>query len=589
MEGRKTIGRFGAALSRAATLIRRSGPIPPAVALGLSVASGLLVGLELIVVREVVDRILEGQATTWLLVAFGASAATRRLLAGVANELQWLVAERVERSVLREILATASAVRFERFEQPEFQNRLQRALAAGRTDVWAIAWGLQRFATACLTIATLSIVLLTVAPDLILPFTFVACALAAVAIIKGRLVYRLEFDDTEPDRERAYLRDALVSRSEGKEIRLFGTRERLHRRHDDLFAQRISGVNSVIRKRVAADLVSNFVLAAVVVGCLVLVANRTTNGELGFGDAAAAALTANQLANSLNALLQGASRLVESTLRIGDLESFSDEKPEPQPIISGHDLEAIGLERASYRYPDSDKTAVDDVSIRVNRGELVALVGENGSGKSTIAKMVTGLYPPSSGAVYLVENGRSAIIDGSLGGTVGSVFQDFARYEMTLRENITLGSAEGSTDDDGIVEALRAVGLSPLLEELSAGLETRLGRRFDQGVDLSLGQWQRLAIARALFSQTPFVVLDEPSASLDPKIEHALFDELRELMPGRGILLIAQRFTSVMAADRIVVINEGRIAEQGTHDELMSLDGHYASLFRIQARRYVKS
>lgn len=554
----------------------------------LGTVGGLLVAAELVVIRTVVNRITEGDPAVRLLVLFGLLTAVRRLLTAVGVELQWLVAERVERSVLADVLDTATAVPFAEFENPEFQNQLERALRAGQRDVWGAAWGLLRFATSAVTILSLLVVLVAVAPDLIVPFAVAGAVLAVVAVLKGKLVYQLDFHDTEPDRERRYLRQALTSRSEGKEIRLFGTRQRLLDTHDRLFAERLNGVAGVIRRRLTADLFTNGALAAIVVVCLAIIARRTTSGDLTFGDAAVAAITANQLANSLTSLFNGLSSVASSTLRVEDLHRFSGHEPEMPPLIETPD--AISLSNVSFTYPGVDRPAVIDLDLTVERGELVAIVGENGSGKSTAAKLLAGLYEPTDGHRMLRFGDDERIAEpGPLTGTAGAVFQDFARYEMSLADNVSLGRNVAEPNQVEIDTALNQAGLQPAVDALADGLQTRLGRRFEQGVDLSIGQWQRLAIARAIFSRSPFVILDEPTASLDPRIEHALFDEIRELLPGRGIVLISHRFASVRRADRIIVLNEGRVVEEGTHDELIDDGGLYRTLYQLQASRFIKT
>jgi ATP-binding cassette, subfamily B, bacterial len=241
----------------------------------------------------------------------------------------------------------------------------------------------------------------------------------------------------------------------------------------------------------------------------------------------------------------------------------------------------------SFTYPESDRAAVDRVSLEIRKGEIVALVGENGSGKTTLAKMLAGLYRPEKGRIRWDEVDLAEVDADELRRSVAVIFQDFERYLLPARENVGLGRKERIEDLEAIVEAAGRADANEFLAGLPEGYETMLGREFSGGFDLSIGQWQRVALARAFFRDAPFVILDEPTASLDARAESNLFDRMRELLHGRSVVLISHRFSSVRSADRIYVLHEGRVVEEGSHAELMERDGLYAELFTLQARAYV--
>jgi ATP-binding cassette subfamily B protein len=227
-----------------------------------------------------------------------------------------------------------------------------------------------------------------------------------------------------------------------------------------------------------------------------------------------------------------------------------------------------------------------DVSLRIEPGEVVALVGANGSGKTTLAKLLAGLYVPTSGRVcWDGRDTRDMDRRALLGGTA-VVFQDFVRYALSARDNIALGRHERASDTAGIVRAARQAGADEDISGLPSGYETLLGPAFIDGTDLSTGQWQRLALARTFFRDAPLVILDEPTAALDARAEHELFARIGELFAGRSVLLISHRFSTVRSADRIYVLREGRVVEAGTHPELLALGGTYAELFTLQASPY---
>jgi len=248
----------------------------------------------------------------------------------------------------------------------------------------------------------------------------------------------------------------------------------------------------------------------------------------------------------------------------------------PEPFLELVDI--------SKTYPGV--VALDHVGLSVSRGEVIALVGENGSGKTTLAKLMAGLYQPDAGQVSWDGVDLAGIDPDLLHRQVAVIFQDFVRYHLPARDNIGLGRAEALGDLAAIRDAARFSGVDSVLLGLPSGYDTMLGPEFEGGTDLSVGQWQRVALARAFFRDAPFVILDEPTAALDPRAEHELFGRIRELLVGRTVLLISHRFSSVREADRIYVLESGRVTEHGTHQQLMAASGTYSELFTLQARSY---
>lgn len=540
-------------------------------------AVAALTAVELLLLRRVVDNLDVGVSATTSLVLFGLAAAARRTTSAVSRQGQLYAGKVVERTATSELLEAAVQAPFKQFENPEYQDRLARALNGATNRMWQVVIGLLAVVTSILSATTLVIVIAALAPSLLFVLSIAAVFVFAAAAFKSKMNYQLFVADTQPDRERAYLRAALTSPVEGKELRLFGTAQRLVQRHDDNFAVRIKALGGLIRKRLVVDLASNLVMATALVFALVLVARS----GIPLADVATIAVAAQQLTNQLLSLSNSATGLLESSRVLDDLEQFRNDTP--LKASSVHDAVGLRFDAVTYTYPDTATPAVNALSFEIRAGEVIALVGANGSGKSTTAKLLTGLYAPTEGTVSAETADGWQPLDGPLVGVVASLFQDFARYELSLRENLSISQLdEGSRPDQDLEDQLGAVGLDARSDHFRSGLDSRLGRRFTSGVNLSGGQWQRLALARVLNSPAPFIVLDEPSASVDAQGEAELFGQVRQLAGGRGVLLISHRFATVRNADRILVVDEGHLVQAGSHDELMAADGPYRAMFQTQ-------
>jgi ATP-binding cassette subfamily B protein len=289
--------------------------------------------------------------------------------------------------------------------------------------------------------------------------------------------------------------------------------------------------------------------------------------------------------------MKAVGNLYESALFLEDVRDFmalrpaiEERRPTAPPPRSFDRLDAEGI---TFAYPGAERPAVADVSLTIARGEVVALVGENGSGKTTLAKILSGLYAPQRGRVLWDDVDVLTTDPRLLRERIAVLFQDYVRWALSARDNIGLGQHERLHDDDAIREAAVRAGADEHLSGLPAGYDTVLSRMFSGGSDLSGGQWQRVSLARALFRDAPLLILDEPAAALDPIAEARLFASLRELVENRTALFISHRFSSVRLADRIYVLDAGRIVEQGSHDDLMEREGRYARMFRLQASAYL--
>ncbi len=566
-------------------------------AIALQVVAGLGVVVQLLVGRHVLETILtadrldrEASSVVPGLVALLAVTAVLSFAAAARNHLQTLLTELTSRHAQGRILDIAAVVDLEAFENPEFHDRLQRAQVGASTRPWMMTSNVVSLIGAVIGVVGLVVALVALQP-LLLPLVLVAYVPAWMAATRNsRISYRFGWGMTPSDRMRQTLSYVLSGKSHAAELRAFQLAPFLRRHYDDLYAGRVAELRDSVRTRMRRSLlasVATSLLSAATIGALValLLADR-----MSVAGAAAAAVAIQQLNGRLSGIVYNATGLYESALFLADFSSFLELAPAVDatrptgPAPPG--FATLSVEHVGFAYPGCDQLALDDVSFQLGAGEVVALVGENGSGKTTLAKLLCNLYTPTSGRIAWDGVDTSSCDPALLGRHVAVIFQDFVQYFMAARVNIAVGDQERADDLDAIVDAAVESGADGFLGQLPEGYETMLGRQFDGGHELSIGQWQRVALARAFFRRAPLLILDEPTAALDPRAEHDLFERMRALAAGRTVLLISHRFSSVRSADRILVLRQGRLVEQGSHDQLMAGDGLYAELFRLQASAY---
>lgn len=563
----------------------------------LQLVAAVGIAVQLFVGKAVLDAVLGAGGELQFaelgvpLAALVAITVALDLAQAVQSEQSRVLGELVGRKAIDRVLDVSTRIDLLAFESPDFYDQLQRARAQGQVRALQTVNGLLGMVGAAVASVGIVAALATLQP-LLLPFVLIGYVpLWIVASLNTRDLYHFSRGMTPGDRQRSYLQNVLMGRNSAKEVRAFNLASFLRERYDRLYDERIDELRGLAKRRTARSLLGSLTSSAVTVGTIGMLSWLYVSGRMSLAAAGAAIFGLYQLANRLNAMHFSATSLYEATLFVRDYSSFLKLEPEVAAAEGSRpapeSFDTLSVEHVSFTYPESDRAAVDGVSLEIRKGEVVALVGENGSGKTTLAKMLAGLYRPETGRIRWDDVDLSEVDADELRRSVAVIFQDFERYLLPARENVGLGRKERIDDLEAIVEAAGRADANEFLAGLPEGYETMLGREFSGGFDLSIGQWQRVALARAFFRDAPFVILDEPTASLDARAESNLFQRMRELLHGRSVVLISHRFSSVRSADRIYVLHEGRVVEEGSHEQLMERDGLYAELFTLQARAYV--
>jgi len=404
------------------------------------------------------------------------------------------------------------------------------------------------------------------------------------------LGYSQNIRQTPVKRQLDYLRVLGASKESAKELRLFGLSGFLSAEYARLSNGIYDENVRLAGKRLWAGAALSLVSTAGYYSAYAYVIYRTVTGALTWGTLQFLAGALAGAAANIQNVFATFSSIADQSLFLTDLVEFMRVRPKigskpgalpaPRPIRDG-----FLFEQVSFAYPGSPRRILDRLDLRIVPGERIALIGENGEGKTTLVKLITRLYDPAGGRILLdgVDLREYSMED--LQSQIGVIFQDFMRYEMTVRENIAVGRI-GAVEDGAVRGAAHKSLADQVIEKLPNGYGQLLGLRFEGGVDLSGGEWQKVALARAYFRDAQVVILDEPTASLDARSEYEVFQRFAELTEGRTALLISHRFSTVRMADRIVVLENGRIAEQGSHDKLLSLGGRYSHMFEMQAAGY---
>ena len=565
-----------------------------------AVASRIVAALVPISMLGVSKRILDAvQAHTsgkplpgnfWYLVGAEFALAILGALAGRATGyFDALFADRFTRHVSIMVMDHALHLDLSSYEDPVFYDKLERARTQA-TDRIAMVQAIGSVGQQLIVAISLSAGIVWFSP-LLLVLLVLAVAPAFIAeshfALKG---YSLNIQQTPMRRQLDYLRTLGASKESAKELKLFRLSGFLCQEYRQISNELYDQSSQLARRRLAAGAFLSLISTGAYYGAYAYVIYRTVMGQLSWGSLQFLAGALAGASTNIQNISATFSSIADQSLFLTDLVDFLHVEPKiqskpkaqpaPRPIRKGYVFEDV-----SFSYPNSERRVLERLNLRIEPGERIALIGENGQGKTTIVKLLARLYDPTGGRILLDGVDLQEYDIDDLHGQIGVIFQDFVKYEMTARQNIATGRLE-SAHEEAIREAANKSLAAEVVEHLPNKYDQLLGRRFEGGVDLSGGEWQKFALARAYLREAQILILDEPTASLDARSEYEVFHRFAELTEKRMAVLISHRFSTVRMADRIVVLEGGCIAEQGTHNELMALGGRYSGMFELQASSY---
>jgi ATP-binding cassette, subfamily B, bacterial len=525
-----------------------------------------------------------------IVMGFWAVTGIQRAIGAYMGYGRNLFVRRVELEAERRLLRQASTVDVGHFDNSNWHDRLARAKRDVSWRPGDLTWSVLGLSGNIVTIVLMASLLASL--HYILVVLAVMAALLSLALerrVTARL-YKFFYNETPEEREREYLGDLLVQPRTTKEIRAYVLSDYLLGRHRDVSEKLFEQRREMYRSATRVSMLTGFVTGTTLALAYLFVAARGIAGEIDPGGVVLVIGAFTSVAGTLGNISSTFVAVDQHTTFLDDYFSFLaieplvPTPPAPHAVTRLHG--PIDFDNLWFTYPGGKEPAVADLTLQILPGELIALVGENGAGKSTLVKLLLRFYDPDRGLVRVDGVDLKEIAPEVLRNRIGVLFQDYASYELTVRENVVMGRPGGEVHDERVMEALRDARSEWLVRKMPNGLDSRVGRLFEGGHDLSGGEWQRLALARIMYRDADIWILDEPTSSLDPEAEAAIFAELKENLRGRIGIVISHRFSTVRIADRIAVIADGRVIELGTHEQLVRAEGRYAQLFELQAAGY---
>jgi ATP-binding cassette, subfamily B, bacterial len=565
-----------------------------AAAIVLNLASGIFTGYALLATAGVLQALFAAgptphrvRAALPSLILVAAATAARAGLQSAAGWAQSRLEPQVDRVAELRLLDLTSQVELAAFDDARFNDAMLRARDRGAYSAHQVVGRVLDCVTAAVGIAAAASVVGLLQPVLLALLVLAELPGGWAAVRSARIQYLTSFALADSHRRKWILSDLMAERRTAAELRSFTLRRFMLERVARLAAHARDAELRAAGQQTLTKIIAQAATGVATAGVYLVLGALLSAGLVPLAVAGTAVLAIRSAQASLANLLYAVNQCYEEGLYFSDYLSFcadaSSRIPRPSARPAPGGFSRITVDRVTFSYPGAAEPALREVSVEIRRGEVVALVGENGSGKTTLAKILAGLYRPGSGHVRWDETPLADVSPDAMRERIAVIAQDHANWPLTVRHNITMGRP---ADTHLLTSATTASGADTVIAKLTHGYDTLLDRQFKDGAELSGGQWQRIAAARGFYRSAPLLIMDEPTAALDARAEYALFSSVRSHTGERSVLLITHRLASVRHADRIYVLHDGQVIEQGSHGELMELSGQYADLYTLQAAQY---
>lgn len=588
-------------IKRAVTLVWQSSPAWTLIHIAVATIQTVLPLVLLYLIKLIVDSIavsIKAADKTqnfnhilFLLINTGVVMLLINFAAVVAELVSATLSQRVTDYMQVVLYTKAIAIDLESYESPQYHDILERAKWEAPYRPTRMLNNLTSVGQSALSLVAIAGLLITVHWGLIGILVFASIPMMLLRVQQSKALYKWQRHQTELERKANYFGHLLLGDGPAKEIRLFNIGKLLIEWVQELRQQLLQERLALTTRQSTARLFTQGITSIVVLGVYGFMIKQTLQGKFQLGDLVLYSQALQRGQGALKDLIGNLASLHENNLFLADLYEFLAIQPAiaeplhpesvPCPFRRG-----IVFENVSFRYQDSSRFALRQINLAIQPGEVIALVGENGSGKTTLVKLLTRLYDVTEGRITIDGIDIRHLSPVDLRRQISVIFQDYTHYQLSVQDNIWLGNIELPTTSERIAQAARQSGADAVIQTLPQGYKTLLGKWFKGGEELSGGQWQKIALARAFLREAQLVVLDEPTSAMDAKAEAEVFQKFRDLMRDRSALLITHRLSTVKMADQIYVMDQGEITESGTHDQLIARRGTYAHLFELQAKHY---
>jgi ATP-binding cassette subfamily B protein len=598
---KKRIDSFLTTARRALSLVWESSPSLAVASIVVRVVQGLLPLVVLYLMKLLIDAVTEAVKTPTddpsltriltILVGIAGVAAVTAMLTAVGGLISKIQAQIVTDHMYALLQAKSVEVDLEYYENAQYQDTLHRAQQEAPYRPTAILNAVLQLGQNTISLVAMGAVLWWLHWGVIPILILAAIPYFIVRLQQSNRLFVWERERTPLQRKVWYVHMLLTQALAAKEVRLFDLGPRLRQWFQDARSVLCQERVALERRWVISASVAQLIGVAGIFGVYSFVVVRTLQGQFTVGDLVICFQAVQRASGFLESVGHNVANLYENDLFLTTLSEFLGiqsrlptsmcPKAFPRPITKG-----IVFDHISFQYPHEERVAIRDFTFAIRPGEHVAFVGANGAGKTTLVKLLCRLYDPSGGRIMIDGIDLRDYLIADVRGAVSGIFQDFVKFQLSAKDNIALGMRTSGVDPFAVVRAAKQAGIHEAIERLPNGYESLLGKLFESGHELSIGEWQKVALARAILRDSQILILDEPTSAMDAKAEAELFERFHELAQGRTAILISHRLSTVKMADRIFVMDQGQIVEQGTHDELMAQQGLYTNLFMTQAQHY---